>query len=250
MIVAFLALAACSAPPEETPPDMQELTWMLLRDFGTDAQIQEAEYLAAWIDEEIAEPEAGYALEIPANSYIDELELSENLDLAGMSGAMVIKRVRGTIDQHAAVVPEVDQSFADSSYDRWDRTITNGAEDDWLAGSRLVADDDIELDAGFGVILPYPMLRDYMWVELERGACVLTRSAIYEEGWADDNNGILGGFTIEAWLPDGDGMIWMNATWTQVISLVGDNEEFYTNQIILGSTEVMEGTELYVAGEE
>lgn len=231
---------------------MQELTWMLLRDFGTDAAVEEAALLGAWIDEEIDAPEEGYALTPPADEYIADLSFSENLVVQNMAGAMVIRRVRGTIDAHAAVVPEADQSFADSSYVTWERSLPQGAEADWADGGRLVADDDIEKNGGFGVILPYPMERDYLWIELERGAAVLTRSVIYEEGWADEKNGIYGGFTIEMWLPDGDGMIWMNATWTQVVSVVDEfaEEGFYTDQIIDGSTEVMVGTELYVAGPE
>jgi hypothetical protein len=244
-------LLACSNPAEEPPPEMEELTWMLLHDFGTDAGVADAELLAAWIDVEIEAPEPGYALGVPPDEYLEDLTFSENLDTQLMSGAMVVRRVRGTIDQHAAVVPEVDQSFADSSYTKWERTIENGSEADWVAGADLLTDDAIEKNAGFGVLLPYPMSRDYRWVEMERGAAILTRSVIYEEGWADDTNGIYGGFTIEMWLPDSDGMIWMNATWTLVVSVVDDfaEDDFYTNQIIDGSTEVMVGTEAYVAGE-
>ncbi len=229
---------------------MEELTWMLLRDFGTTEAVEEGELLAAWIDGEIEDPDEGYALETPSADFVADLTFSENLELQNMSGAMVIRRVRGAIEQHAAVVPEPDQSFADSSYEAWTRSIANGSEQAWADHEDLVADDDIVKNGGFGVVLPYPMERHYRWVELERGACVMTRSVIYEEGWADEQNGILGGFTIEMWLPDGDGMVWMNATWTQVVSVVDEfaDESFYTDQIINGSTEVMVGTELYVAG--
>lgn len=248
----LLALGCSVSEPEEPPPDMQELTWMLLRDFGTAEGLEEAELLAAWVDEEIVDPEEGYAVETPPAEYIADFELSPNLELENMAGAMVIRRVRGTIDMHAAVVPEVDQSFADSSYERWERTIQNGDAERWADGDALLADDAIEKNGGFGIILPYPMLRDYRWVEMERGDVVMTRSVIYEEGWADEHNGILGGFTIELWLPDGDGMVWMNATWTQVKSILDEaaDESFYRDQIINGSHEVMTGTELYVAGPE
>ncbi|MDP2306060.1 MAG: hypothetical protein Q8P18_08530 [Pseudomonadota bacterium] len=243
-------LVACSSPPEATPPEMEELVWMLLRDFGTDDAVGEAEYLAAWIDEEIQSPEAGYAVETPATSYVEALEFSPNLELGNMSGGLVIRRVRGTLDQYAAVVTEPDQSFADSSYDKWERTIQNGSDAAWADHEALLADDEIEKNGGFGIVLPYPMLRNYRWVDLERGPAVLSHSVIYEEGWADESNGIVGGFTIEVLLPDGDDMIWLNCTWTQVISIVGDNDAFYTDQIIKGATDVMLGTELYVAGPE
>lgn len=246
MLLAFLF--ACSAPPEETPPEMEELTWMMLRDFGTDELAGEAEYLAAWIDEEIEAAEVGYEVETPAMAYVEDLTFSENLELGNMSGGLVIKRVRGTLDAYAAVMTEVDQTFADDSYDKWERTLTNGSEAAWADHEDLVADDDIEKNGGFGIVLPYPSLRQYKWVTLERGEVIVSHAVIYEEGWADDSNGIVGGFTIEVLLPDGEDTIWLNCTWTQVISIVGDNPDFYTDQIIQGSTAVMAGTELYVSG--
>jgi hypothetical protein len=44
----------------------------------------------------------------------------------------------------------------------------------------------------------------------------------------------------------------MNATWTEVISVLGDaaTDTFYSDQIIDGSTAVMVGTEAYVNGTE
>jgi hypothetical protein len=244
----ILALLACDTPEKEaTPPSMQELVWLLVHDFPDESAVTEADLLGDWIDDEIDHAEEGYALEVPAQSYVDELTFDEEFDLQATAGAMVIRRMSGDMADYVATVPEPDQSFADDSYDRWDRTLTSGTEQGFIGGEELVTDDAIEKNAGFGIVLPYPMKRDYRWIELDRGSTVLTRSNIYEAGWADDSNGVVGGFTIEAWLPSDDGFIWMNATWTEVVSLVGDNEEFYQNQIIDGSTEVMEGTEAYVA---
>jgi hypothetical protein len=207
-------LAACSAPPDAPPPEMEELTWMMLRDFDSDAIVEETELLAAWIDREIASPEEGYRVETPATAYVEDLTFSPNLELGNMSGGLVIRRVRGTM------------------------------------AATLTADDAIEKNGGFGIILPYPMSREFRRVELERGEVIVNRAVIYDEGWADESNGILGGFTIEVLIPDGDDTIWLNCTWTQVKTLLGDNDDFYTNQIIQGSTDVMIGTELHVAGEE
>jgi hypothetical protein len=244
-------LAACSAPPDAPPPEMEELTWMMLRDFDSDAIVEETELLAAWIDREIASPEEGYRVETPATAYVEDLTFSPNLELGNMSGGLVIRRVRGTMAAYAEAATEADQSFADSSYERWDRVIENGEGEAWVDGAAtLTADDAIEKNGGFGIILPYPMSREFRRVELERGEVIVNRAVIYDEGWADESNGILGGFTIEVLIPDGDDTIWLNCTWTQVKTLLGDNDDFYTNQIIQGSTDVMIGTELHVAGEE
>ena len=251
MLLFSSLLTACSAPPDATPPEMEELTWMMLRDLQDDAIVEETEFLADWIDQEIESPEEGYRVETPATSYVEDLEFSPNLELGNMSGGLVIRRVRGSMDAYAAAATEDDQSFADSTYERWDRVIANGEGEAWTGGAdSLVADDAIEKNGGFGIILPYPMSREFRRIELERGEVVVNRAVIYEEGWADESNGILGGFTVEVWIPDGDDMIWLNCTWTQVKTILGDNDDFYTNQIIQGSTDVMIGTELHVAGEE
>lgn len=230
---------------------MEALTWMLLRDFGTEDGDEEAALLADWVEEAIDAGEPGYVLETPPLAYVEGLTFSENLEVELMAGALVMKRVAGGIDAYAATVPLVDQSFAHASYLKWERSLQNGDDASWAARGPLVADDDIEKNGGFGIVLPYPMLREFRWVELGPGESVVNRAVIYDEGWADDNNGILGGFTVELWLPDGDdGMIWVNATWTQVITVLGEaaTEDFYVQQIIDGSTEVMEGTEGYVNG--
>jgi len=253
-MVPALFLLACSPPAEETPPSMQELLWALLRDFDTEAAVEEADALGQWMAGEGEAAESGYVVDTPASAYVDALTFSDNLELGNMSGGMWFQEVRGSVNQHAAVVPEADQTFADPTYDRWDRTIANGSETGYLAGEELIADDDIEKDGGFGIVLPYPMMRHYRWVELENGTGQITRSVIYEEGWTDDGqNGIIGGFTIEVWYPSGDeGMIWVNATWTQVISVVDEfvEDSFYTDAIINGSKDVMAGTEEHVVGSE
>lgn len=225
---------------------------MLLRDFGTDAATDEAALLADWVAGEIDAGEPGYALETPPLAYVEGLTFSENLEVELMAGALVMKRVRGGIDAYAATVPLVDQSFADPSYVKWERAIQNGDAERWADRGPLLADDAIEKNGGFGIVLPYPMERAFVWADLGPGASVVNRAVIYDEGWADENNGILGGFTVELWLPDGDdGMIWVNATWTQVITVLGDaaTEDFFVQQIIDGSTEAMAGTEAYVNGE-
>ena len=50
----------------------------------------------------------------------------------------------GALDQEAAVVPEPDQRFADpTTYERWDRQLTEGTADGWVAGESEAVMDDI-----------------------------------------------------------------------------------------------------------
>ena len=70
---------------------------MMLRDFDSDAIVEETELLAAWIDQEIASPEEGYRVETPATAYVEDLTFSPNLELGNMSGGLVIRRVRALL---------------------------------------------------------------------------------------------------------------------------------------------------------
>ena len=252
VVVTFLLLVSCAPEVEDSPAEMDELARLLLRDQGTDAAVQHAEQLGAWIDTIIDDPEEGYALSDLDASWVEGLTYSPSTDFEAMVGAAVVRRTRGSIAQHVAVVPEADQTFADaSSYDRWNRTIVEGDAEDYRAGGALLTDDDIVKSELMNVTLPYPMAKRYGWVGLERGEAQVFRGVIYEEGWAEDgNNGVIAGFSVEAWFPDGeDSVIWYEANWSQVVTIVAFDDDFMANQIIDGIYAYMEGTEAHVAPE-
>lgn len=255
MTFALLLLLACGAEPKASPPDLQQMCQALLRDFDdADAVTADAELLAAWLDEAVLSEEEGYTLEPLTDADVAGLDHSADLALDLMDGAVVPYLARGGLDAYAAVVPEADQSFADDTYAQWDREIVRGTAEDYLAGGELGTDDDIVKDQ-LGVALPYRMVKDYRWVELERGPAQVMRTVVPDEGWDEDGkNGILGGFTIELWVPDEDGnLLWANASWTLLETVVDDfvtNEDFWIDQLIGGTRDYMIGTEAHVNGED
>lgn len=247
----FAGLTGCAEPVAESPPTMDDLCRSLLLAFDTVEAEEQGAQLAAWMDSFVDDAEPAYRLDALAASHVEGLEFSDAVDFDVVVGAAVIRLTRGSLDQHAAVVPEADQRFADTTYERWDRTITSGSANDYLDGGELVTDNQIVKSAPLGISLPYPMKKEYRWLDQRRMQII--RSVIYEEGWGDDSNGVIGGFTMEAWVPSGDDhVIWLNATWSQIETILGAaaTDDFLIAQIIDGTTSYMEGTERYVAGEE
>lgn len=254
MTLLSLVLFGCAPEAEPSPPDVNDLCRSLLRGFESDDVAADVELLGDWVDGVVDADEPGYELELLEAGDVAGLTFSEDLALAAMNGAVVPYRARGALDAYAAAATEPDQSFADDSYDRWDRTIVRGTAADYLDGAELGVEDEIEKTEFFKT-LPYRMVKDFRWVELERGTAQLMRSVIPEEGWDEDGkNGVIGGFTVEVWYPDGsDGTIWVNATWTAVETEVDDfvtDEDYWVETVMNGAREVMEGTEAHVNGED
>lgn len=253
MLAILLLVQACAPAAEAPPPEVEAVCRDLLRQFDDDEVVESAELLAEWLDGVVDGEEDGYELGGLQEADVEGLEHSENVDLATMKGAVVARRSRGSLDAYAAVVPEADQSFADKSYEKWDRTLVEGTAEGYLAGEELRCADDVEKSV-LWLTIPYPLRKDYRWIETSRGTAQVMRTWIVEEGWADEKNGVVGGFTIEAWYPDGDdGIVWVNASWSQLVSVADDavtDEDFWIDTLIDGTRDYMEGTEAYVNGEE
>ncbi|MFZ5476429.1 MAG: hypothetical protein ACOZNI_06590 [Myxococcota bacterium] len=250
----LLLLVACKGPVEEAPAladgtTISERCGLLIRDFHGDGALEQAEAIATWMDDVVDAGEQGYTLDPLDMSMVDAYEYSDELEPDEMTAAIVPRRTLGGLDDHAAVVPEADQSFADPSYAAWDRTITVGSEQGYLAGEDLETDNDI-VKSTLGIDIGYPMTKWYRWVELERGTGQIFLSVITEAGWSDDGkNGVLAGFTIEGWVPAGDGeVLWYNATWTQFVTALDEfaDDEFKLDQLVKGTVDYMEGTEEHV----
>jgi hypothetical protein len=153
------------------------------------------------------------------------------------------------MEMYTEVATEADQSFADDTYIKWDRTILEGSAEGLASGASIHTDNDIDKAGPFGVDIPYHAFKDYKWF----GDVLAARTWVPEEGWGEDgNNGIICGFTIELWFADGDSIVWYNGQWTQIASIVSGfgSPEFWADQFIQGTIDYMEGTEAHVLGED
>lgn len=248
----LLLSIACAPKGEESPPTFDEMNVAAIADFHGDGAEPAVLGLRDWLVDHQSDWDAtdwpgGYTLGSVGEDDFADIPHSENADWAQVLGAGVPFRVRGTVDGYAEAAVEADQSFADSTYIRWDRTIIGGSAEDFLAGGEMQTDNAIEKE-GFLVVIPYSANKDFRWF----GDVLAAVTWVPEEGWGEDGkNGIVCGFTIELWFEEDGEVWWYNGSWTQVTTILGADmpENVLIDQFIKGTIDYMEGTEAFVMGE-
>lgn len=265
-----LSLVACAPPPPAAPATVDELSATLLREFHSgDGEQATAQSLTEWLLEH-ADEQDGFSLADITESDVTDMPYDGgedgDPDLSMQQGIAVTHRVPGTLSQHAAIVPEPDQSFADPTYQTWDRTLVEGDEAGFLAGGPLVTDNFIEKSSAFNVVIPYSMTKEYQWITLDLSAVggsattdtLIFRSWVQEPGWqelsdpdATPQNGLVYGWTIEMWVPDPNGeIIWYNASWCWLKTVIDDivDPDYLVEQVIAGTVDYMDGTGAHATG--
>ncbi len=272
LLLSFATFAVgCAKPPPAAPVTIDELSVALLRDFETtgDEEHVTAQALTEWllvhVDEQDGFSLADIAAEDVAAMPYDGGEDGDP-DLSMQQGIAVTHRVPGTLEQHVAIVPEADQSFADPSYQTWDRTIVEGDAESFAAGEGLVTDNVIEKASAFNVVIPYGMGKDYRWITLDMSDVggdaetdtLIFRSWVKSPGWqqlddpnAEPQNGLVYGWTIELWVPNPDGeLIWYNASWCWLKTVIDDvvDPDYLVQEVIKGTVDYMDGTGAHATG--
>lgn len=248
----LLSLLACAPgiTANTAPDDLQSASLKAIQDFGTDKEADRIAWLVDWVHENIDTADDGYYFDHLEADDVSMIEHEEDdVNWERVVGAGVPARMHFTVDEYAAVVPEKDQSFAEpATYSKWDRTITSGSEDDFLAGGELGTDNDLE-KTEVGITIPYSMSKPYAWFD---GGVLAAESVVPKPGYDENGlNGIVVGFTIEIWVPDGDGCIWYNGSWSELKTQLDDvmTEEGALDLLIDGTRRYYWGTEKYITGE-
>jgi hypothetical protein len=250
MLSLALLLTACTPDPKPADESLDALCLRVLREFD-DADLDSiGETMASTIEASVLPAEGGVRLGSITDADVRGLAYDPGVDWGQVYGAAVARTLEGTIDDYASLMPLSDQGYLDG-YESWDRSIVAGTAEGYLDGRDLAVEDSIVKQAPFGILLPYPSRRDLHWVDLPRGRGQVQRGVIYEAGFSDDGkSGVIVGFTVEMWFPASPSTLtWMNATWTQVVTPLGDlaTEEFLAGEIVDGGIEVMESTEAHLA---
>lgn len=251
-------VAACAKPPPAAPATVDELSATLLRDFEADAPEETATELAAWLLDHVDEQDGFSLADIAAEDVADmpyDGGDDGDPDLAKQSGIAVTHRVIGSLDQHAAIVPEADQSFADPTYQTWSRSISEGDAESFVAGADMRTDNFIE-KKNVTVVIPYSLGKDYRWITIDVDGTptdtLMFRSYELAPGWSDDHkNGLVYGWTIELWVPDPNGdLIWYNASWCELVTVLDGivDEDFLVQSVIAGTIDYMDGTANHATG--
>lgn len=249
----FFLLAACGKPAKIAPATLDDMSSSLLAGFESEDVETLAQPLADWLVDHV-DDEDGYSMVQLTSDQTTAMQPQPALtDLTTQEGIAVTHRVVGSVEEHVAVVPEADQSFADpSTYILWDRQLTEGTAAAFLTGEPLETDNQIDKSAGvFDIHIAYPIRKDYRWVQLTQGESLIFRSWSTETGCANDGvNCLISGFTIEVWVPDDAGLIWYNGSWcdldTSVDGLVDPN--FERDEIIAGTIDYMDGSAAHATG--
>ncbi len=250
MLPVALLLTACTPDPKPADESLDALCLRVLRDFD-DADLDAiSDAMATKIEGLVLPAEGGVRLGGLTDADVSGLAYSPSVDWEQVYGAAVARTLNGTLDDYASLMPLADQGYLEG-YESWDRAIVAGTAEGYLDGRDLTVEDAIVKQAPFGIVLPYPSRRDLHWVNLPRGRGQIQRGVIYEAGFSEDGkSGVIVGFTVELWFPASDDTLtWMNATWTQVVTPLGDlaTEDFLAGEIVDGGIDVMESTEAHLA---
>lgn len=251
LLTPALVLVACAPgiAANDAPADLQSVTLRAIQDFGTDGEAEHIAWLVEWLEKNIDSADDGYYFDHLEADDVSMIEHEEDdVSWDRVVGAGVPARVHFSVDEYAAVVPESDQSFAEpSTYSKWERKITSGSEAEFLAGGALGTNNDVE-KTEVGITIPYSMSKPYAWFD---GGVLAAQSVVPKPGYdKNDLNGIVVGFTIEIWVPDGDGAIWYNGSWSELKTQLDDvmTEDGALDLLIDGTRRYYWGTEEYVTG--
>jgi len=254
----WLLFLACKHPTEASPATLDDLSGVALRNFDEGSEEEDVQNLLDWLlSHEVPDTNGWFLDPIRAEDVVG-LELEPDIDIHDLEeggemetgGAGVIDTVDGDVDGYASAAMETDQSFADPTYKEWTRTILTG-EDFMDGGAHMTTDNHVEKSGPFGIIIPFNMFKDFRWVETSEGPAMIARSWVPESGFGSDGkNGILCGWTIELWVPQEDGVLWYNASWSRLKTIVDDiaSEEMMLNELIKGTLDYYEGTEAHING--
>ena len=246
----FLIGCAEPVPAEVAPPTLESQSLLALQRFYEDDAGEQIDILIDLVAKEVTADARGFYFGALTPEDVDMFDHSDAAIWEHTTGCAVFSKMRGTVPEFAASVPEADQSFPDPSYKVWTREITAGNEADFLAGGELDTWNHIEKE-GFAFVVSYDMQKDFRW----HGDTLAMISLVPEgEQPADDlATELVVGFTIELWTPIDGTMVWYNGSWTEIESPLDENAveiEWWLDQLIAGTIDYFEGTENHVMGVE
>lgn len=244
----LVLLGACSeAPSQEPPPTFEEQSLLALQRFYADDAEEQLLALRGQVEELVAAEPQGFAFRALEPEDVDMFTHDEeHVVWEHTGGAGVIARMRGEMGDYVAAAVEPDQSFVDSTYDIWTRSVTEGDPAAFLEG-----DDDIDtqnhIQKTLFVTIPYDMDKDFRWYGDTLAFISLVPQAGFDEG---GENGITVGFTVELWYEDDGGLVWYNASWSHIKSSLEDvlTMEQAVQLLIDGTLDYYWGTEAHVTG--
>lgn len=188
--VVLLALSGCARERAPAPDDVDALSRFLFTNWEDERLVQEAmTNMTVWLEDEgtteVAREE-GYRLDALSAEEIGPLEYPTRTPLSELIGVAVSGESPHPIEVHAELVTLRDQTWNARQYDLYDRVITEGSADAFLAeGAHEVpelirTDNDIEQER-LSVRIGYRLIKNYRWTEIDDG-----RRAVVARTWAPE----------------------------------------------------------------
>jgi hypothetical protein len=248
-VTTLLTLVACTEIEAETaPPTLESQSLVAVQRFYDDDAAEQIATLIDLVNEEVSDEPHGFYFGALTPEDVSMYAHSDEAIWEHTTGCGVLAKVRGTVDQYAAIVPEPDQSFPDPSYAVWTREITGGTAEDFTAGGPLDTWNHVE-KSGFGFDVAYDMDKDYRWY-----GDTLAMVSIVPDGKLpvdEFDTQLVVGWTIELWYTLDDTLIWYNASWTEIESPLDEDNvdiEWWLDQLIAGTLDYYWGTEEHATG--
>ncbi len=247
-MIPVLFLACSEAPQQEPPPTFEEQSLLTLQRFYEADAADHVAALRTHVEGLVDADPQGFAFRALGPEDVEMYEHDEEHVLwERTGGAGVIARMRGEMDDYVRVSLEADQSFVDSTYDIWSREVTAGDPEKFLT-----ADGDVDTwnhieKTLLDITIPYDMDKDFRWY----GDTLAFISLVPEAGFnPEGDNGIVVGFTIELWYEDEEGLVWYNASWSQLKTILDEAITFEgaIQLLIDGTLDYYWGTEEHVTG--
>ncbi len=245
----ILTLFACTEiESKEAPPTLESQSLKAVQRFYDDDAEEQIATLVELVTAEVTDEPHGFYFGALTPEDVDMYEHSDEAIWEHTTGCGVLAKMRGTVAQYAAIVPEPDQSFPDPSYAVWSRTITDGDAASFVAGGALDTWNVVEKSA-VGMSVAYEMDKDFRWY----GDTLAMISLVPEGNLPVEllDTELVVGFTIELWYTLDDTLIWYNGSWTEIESPLDEDNvdvEGWLDLLISGTLDYYWGTEEHATG--
>jgi hypothetical protein len=244
----LLLLACTEIESEDAPPTLESQSLKAVQRFYDDDAEEQIATLIELVNLEVTDEPHGFYFGALTPEDVDMYPHSDEAIWEHTTGCGVLAKMRGTVDQYAAIVPEADQSYADPSYTMWSRELTSGSSESFVEGGPLDTWNHIEKD-GFGFAVAYDMDKDFRWY----GDTLAMISLVPEGHLPVDafDTQLVVGWTIELWYTKDDTLIWYNGSWTEIESPLDEDNveiEWWLDQLISGTLDYYWGTEEHATG--
>lgn len=250
-VVLVAGLAACKAPPE-APGDLEDLSRYLFREWDAeDPAVMEAG--VANLDELLGD------LDLTGNvndrsfqiGPLDEedvvaIDRPEDRDLDDCLGVAVARESPWSVEDHARLQSEADQSEWESSAPDYERVFTRGGEC-FADGTCEVMETVNHVTRSNALLrVPFVLCKNFRWVELEDGRQAIAARSWFERSWPGEsgNTMLWQSYAVDLWIGQPGGETWRyQALWSESdVGISGDN-------LIVGTLKA--GTEaIFQAGDD